>query len=158
MDKKTLLGFVVLALVFVGFAYLNGKELGKMTLIPRAVGDPWRYDSNGKKLSDTDYNAQAATIKAQTSISNPTRLMESSSVDWYCAGYNVGVRNIKRTSSLTAAYRLYKLENAALATADWSKVKVVAIDEYGNRYESSELIDGVVGIDFDYSKVAAPTW
>ncbi len=26
MDKKTLLGFVVLALVFVGFAYLNGKE------------------------------------------------------------------------------------------------------------------------------------
>ena len=26
MDKKTILGFVVLALVFVGFAYLNGKE------------------------------------------------------------------------------------------------------------------------------------
>lgn len=26
MDKKTLIGFVVLALVFVGFAYLNGKE------------------------------------------------------------------------------------------------------------------------------------
>ena len=26
MDKKTLLGFVILALVFVGFAYLNGKE------------------------------------------------------------------------------------------------------------------------------------
>ena len=26
MDKKTILGFVVLALVFVGFAFLNGKE------------------------------------------------------------------------------------------------------------------------------------
>ena len=139
-------------------AYLNGKELGKMTRLARAKGDPWLYDINGNKLAEADYDAQVSTIQAQTSTSNPTRFTGLSSVDWFSVGYHIGVKKYKRSDYLSSASYTYILENETLATADWSKIKVVAIDEYGNRYESSDVIQGTIGTDFDYSKVIAPTW
>ena len=140
-------------------AYLGDKELGQMTrLTLRTKGDPWLYDINGNKLAEADYDAQVSTIQAQTSTSNPTQFTDQSTVDWYCIGYHIGVKKRKRSDYLSAASYTYTLENEALATADWSKVKVVAIDEFGTRYECSDVIQGTVNIDFDYSEITAPTW
>ena len=138
--------------------YLDGKELGKMTRIARYKGDPWAFDANGGTLTDADYDAQESIIKAQTSTSNPTRFMDNSSVDWYCAGYHIGVKSRPRSDNLGANSYLYKLESDALAKADWSKVKVVAIDDYDTRYECNDIFQGVVGVDFDYSLATAPSW
>ena len=140
-------------------AYLDGKELGTMTLVAKRSGDPWLYDANGKKLSTDDYNSQVSTIQAQTSISNPTRFTGATSADWYSIGYHVGVKKSKRSHYASGGHNnMYKIEHASLATADWSKVKVVAIDQYGNRYESTAPIQGTIGTDFTYAPVIAPSW
>ena len=139
--------------------YLDGKKLGNMTKLTRSKGDPWAYDSNGKSLSTTAYNNLKTTIKEQTSTGNPTQFMSGSTINWWAIGYHIGVKACKRSTYLTSADNIFKFESSALASADWSKIKVVAIDnEYNNRYECSTVIQGCVGVDFDYSEVVAPTW
>ena len=137
-------------------AYIDGKELGKMTRLERYKGDPWAFDANGNSLSEDEYDSQSDAIKAQTSISNPTRFMENSTVDWYCAGFHIGVKNRERSNNLGSTSYIYKIESDLLDKADWSKVKVVAIDDYGVRYECSDVIQGTIGIDFNYDLVKAP--
>ncbi|MBR4052565.1 MAG: membrane protein insertase YidC [Alistipes sp.] len=95
MDKKTLLGFVVLALVFVGFAYLNGKEQK-------------RYQ---EELAA--YNAYQDSVKAATM---PEVVVDSTAVEQ--VGDAATVTDAPTTEAESAYARRVELLGEELATAE----------------------------------------
>ena len=95
MDKKTLLGFVVLALVFVGFAYLNGKEQK-------------RYQ---EELAA--YNAYQDSVKAATM---PEVVVDSTAVEQ--VGDAATVTDAPMTEAESAYVRRVELLGEELATAE----------------------------------------
>ncbi len=95
MDKKTLLGFVVLALVFVGFAYLNGKEQK-------------RYQ---EELAA--YNAYQDSVKAATM---PEVVVDSTAVEQ--VGDAPTVTDAPTTEAESAYARRAELLGEELATAE----------------------------------------
>ncbi len=95
MDKKTLLGFVVLALVFVGFAYLNGKEQK-------------RYQ---EELAA--YNAYQDSVKAATM---PEVVVDSTAVEQ--VGDAATVTDAPMTEAESAYARRAELLGEELATAE----------------------------------------
>lgn len=95
MDKKTLLGFVVLALVFVGFAYLNGKEQK-------------RYQ---EELAA--YNAYQDSVKAATM---PEVVVDSTTVER--VGDAATVTDAPMTEAESAYARRVELLGEELATAE----------------------------------------
>ncbi len=95
MDKKTLLGFVVLALVFVGFAYLNGKEQK-------------RYQ---EELAA--YNAYQDSVKAATM---PEVVVDSTAVEQ--VGDAATVTDAPMTEAESAYARRVELLGEELATAE----------------------------------------
>ena len=95
MDKKTLLGFVVLALVFVGFAYLNGKEQK-------------RYQ---EELAA--YNAYQDSVKAATM---PEVVVDSTAVEQ--VGDAATVTDAPTTEAESAYARRAELLGEELATAE----------------------------------------
>ena len=95
MDKKTLLGFVVLALVFVGFAYLNGKEQK-------------RYQ---EELAA--YNAYQDSVKAATM---PEVVVDSTTVEQ--VGDAATVTDAPMTEAESAYARRVELLGEELATAE----------------------------------------
>ncbi|MBR3774384.1 MAG: membrane protein insertase YidC [Alistipes sp.] len=95
MDKKTLLGFVVLALVFVGFAYLNGKEQK-------------RYQ---EELAA--YNAYQDSVKAATM---PEVVVDSTTVER--VGDAATVTDAPMTEAESAYARRAELLGEELATAE----------------------------------------
>lgn len=95
MDKKTLLGFVVLALVFVGFAYLNGKEQK-------------RYQ---EELAA--YNAYQDSVKAATM---PEVVVDSTTVEQ--VGDAATVTDAPMTEAESAYARRAELLGEELATAE----------------------------------------
>ncbi len=95
MDKKTLLGFVVLALVFVGFAYLNGKEQK-------------RYQ---EELAA--YNAYQDSVKAATM---PEVVVDSTAVETVADAATVTDAPMTETESAYA--RRVELLGEELATAE----------------------------------------
>ena len=95
MDKKTLLGFVVLALVFVGFAYLNGKEQK-------------RYQ---EELAA--YNAYQDSVKAATM---PEVVVDSTTVER--VGDAATVTDAPMTETESAYARRAELLGEELATAE----------------------------------------
>lgn len=95
MDKKTLLGFVVLALVFVGFAYLNGKEQK-------------RYQ---EELAA--YNAYQDSVKAATM---PEVVVDSTTVER--VGDATTVTDAPMTEAESAYARRVELLGEELATAE----------------------------------------
>ena len=141
-------------------AYVGNQRIGEMKHMELYEGDPWMYDSSGKKLSTEEYNALQPTIKAQTSPENPTRLKNNSTIDWWIEGYLIGVRGwAKRSQALSAASNMYHIKSSLLEDDEaWKKIRVVAKDPYGNTYSASEVIQGQVDIDFDYTSAVAPKW
>lgn len=141
-------------------AYVGDKHIGRMTHLAYSLGDPWRYDSNGKKLTKDELNALQPAIQAQTSIENPTTFAANSTVDWWAIGYLIGVRGwSKRSQALSAANNMYHIESSLLADDKaWDDIRVVATDPYGNTYSCTEFIDGVVGVDFTYNAIVPPVW
>lgn len=95
MDKKTLLGFVVLALVFVGFAYLNGKEQK-------------RYQ---EELAA--YNAYQDSVKAATM---PEVVVDSTAVETVADAATV--TDAPMTEAESAYARRVELLGEELATAE----------------------------------------
>ena len=95
MDKKTLLGFVVLALVFVGFAYLNGTEQK-------------RYQ---EELAA--YNAYQDSVKAATM---PEVVVDSTAVEQ--VGDAATVTDAPTTEAESAYARRVELLGEELATAE----------------------------------------
>lgn len=95
MDKKTLLGFVVLALVFVGFAYLNGKEQK-------------RYQ---EELAA--YNAYQDSVKAATM---PEVVVDSTAVEQVADAATV--TDAPMTEAESAYARRVELLGEELATAE----------------------------------------
>lgn len=95
MDKKTLLGFVVLALVFVGFAYLNGKEQK-------------RYQ---EELAA--YNAYQDSVKAATM---PEVVVDSTAVETVADAATV--TDAPTTEAESAYARRAELLGEELATAE----------------------------------------
>ena len=88
MDKKTILGFVVLALVFVGFAYLNGKEQK-------------RYQ---EELAA--YNAYQDSVKAATM---PQVVVDTTAVEVAGEGASVDVQSPKSVAESAYARRVEML-------------------------------------------------
>lgn len=141
-------------------AYVGDRRIGEMKHLELYEGDPWWYNSSGKKLTTDEYNALQPTIAAQTSPENPTLLKGNSTVDWWIEGYLIGVGGwSKRSQALSAASNMYHIQSSLLEDEEaWKKLRVVAKDPYGNTYSTSEVIQGQVGIDFDYNSVVSPKW
>lgn len=106
MDKKTLLGFVVLALVFVGFAYLNGKEQK-------------RYQ---EELAA--YNAYQDSVKAATM---PQVVIDSTALE--SAGEAVAtVTDAPMTEAESAYARRAEMLGAELATAEMAEAEEFTVE------------------------------
>ncbi len=105
MDKKTLLGFVVLALVFVGFAYLNGKEQK-------------RYQ---EELAA--YNAYQDSVKAATM---PEVVVDSTAVEQ--VGDAATVTDAPTTEAESAYARRAELLGEELATAEVAEAEEFEVE------------------------------
>ncbi len=105
MDKKTLLGFVVLALVFVGFAYLNGKEQK-------------RYQ---EELAA--YNAYQDSVKAATM---PEVVVDSTAVEQ--VGDAATVTDAPTTEAESAYARRVELLGEELATAEVAEAEEFEVE------------------------------
>lgn len=105
MDKKTLLGFVVLALVFVGFAYLNGKEQK-------------RYQ---EELAA--YNAYQDSVKAATM---PEVVVDSTAVEQ--VGDAATVTDAPMTEAESAYARRAELLGEELATAEVAEAEEFEVE------------------------------
>ena len=106
MDKKTLLGFVVLALVFVGFAYLNGKEQK-------------RYQ---EELAA--YNAYQDSVKAATM---PQVVVDSTALE--SAGEATAtVTDAPMTEAESAYARRVEMLGAELATAEMAEAEEFTVE------------------------------
>ena len=123
--------------------YSGGQYLGDMTKVNYYQGDPYGLDNN------------EAYIEAHgtPSLSNPTVLKANASNDWFTNGYHVGVRSERKYYN--ASYQMYKFEG--LTDEQMANVEVVATDRFGNVYRSTDVIQGVVGKDFTYKDIIAPT-
>lgn len=105
MDKKTLLGFIVLALVFVGFAYLNGKEQK-------------RYQ---EELAA--YNAYQDSVKAATM---PEVVVDSTAVER--VGDAATVTDAPTTEAESAYARRVELLGEELATAEVAEAEEFEVE------------------------------
>ncbi len=105
MDKKTLLGFVVLALVFVGFAYLNGKEQK-------------RYQ---EELAA--YNAYQDSVKAATM---PEVVVDSTTVER--VGDAATVTDAPMTEAESAYARRVEMLGAELAAAEVAEAEEFTVE------------------------------
>ena len=124
--------------------YASGQLLGEMEAIPYYQGNPYP----GLETYDSYVAEHGAPSK-----SNPTTLKSNASNDWYTNGYHAGVR--KKRNYYSPSYNMFKFEN--LTDEQMKNVEVVATDRFGNVYRSSNVIEGVIGEDFDYKYIIAPT-